>query len=74
MGTQVLIASRISQAAVLSAAAYRDEAGFQSTTGISQFQLVVDKDERNTHVRPSDSHGINVISTSHAFEPVPTFI
>ena len=49
-GTQVLIAGKISQAAVLSAAAYEDEASFRTTTGIQNTRLVIDKNERNTHV------------------------
>ncbi|KAK9806405.1 hypothetical protein WJX73_002637 [Symbiochloris irregularis] len=47
---QVLIAGKISQAAVLSAAAYESESEFRSVSGIPNARLVVDKDERNTHV------------------------
>ena len=46
----MLIAGKISQAAVFSAAAYRDEETFRRTTGIAKCKLIVDKDERNTHV------------------------
>ena len=50
LAAQVLLAGKISQAALLSAAAYRDEEFFRRTTGIAKCRLVVDKNERNTHV------------------------
>ena len=63
---QVLLAGKISQAALLSAAAYRDEVSFRRTTGIAKCRLVVDKNERNTHVRvPSSCVYICVVATVH---------
>lgn len=47
---QVLITGKIGQAAVLSVAAYEDERTFQQLTGIEKSKLVIDKNERNTHV------------------------
>ena len=35
---------------MFSAAAYRDEETFRRTTGIAKCKLIVDKNERNTHV------------------------
>ena len=63
---QVLLAGKISQAALLSAAAYRDEESFRRTTGIAKCRLVVDKNERNTHVRvPSSCVYICIVATVH---------
>ena len=55
MAVQVLIAGKISQAAVLAAAAYRDEETFQRVAGISQSRLVIDQ-EGDTHVRTLLQH------------------
>ena len=46
----MLMAGKVSQAAVLAAAAYRDEETFRRITGVTQSKLVVDTHERNTHV------------------------
>ena len=47
----MLMAGKVSQAALLATAAYKDEAGFRRATGVSCSRLVVDTHERNTHVR-----------------------
>ncbi|KAK9813966.1 hypothetical protein WJX73_007164 [Symbiochloris irregularis] len=46
----ILIAGKISQAAVLAAAAYKDEATFRHLSGIEKCRLVVAQDGSNTHV------------------------
>ena len=53
-GWQILVAGKIRQAAVLATAAYRNEATFRKLTGIQRSLLVIDKDQRNTHVRIPD--------------------
>lgn len=53
---------KISQAAVLAAAAYRDEETFRRVTGITSSKLVIDKDERNTHVRSASQQFVHAWS------------
>ena len=48
---QVLLTGKICQAAVLSYAAYESEETFRQITGINKCRLIVDKNDRNTHVR-----------------------
>lgn len=52
LGAQMLIAGKVGQAAVLAAAAYKNEAAYRKVTGIKKTRLVIDKNARNTHVRP----------------------
>lgn len=73
---QVLLTGKISQAAVLSAAAYEDEATFRRITGIEKCRLIVDKKDRNTHVcgllplpaRSPSSHIIHRESMHHMLD------
>ncbi|KAK9813912.1 hypothetical protein WJX73_004505 [Symbiochloris irregularis] len=50
---QMLIAGKVGQAAVLAAAAYKDEARYRKVTGIKKTRLVIDRNARNTHVHVS---------------------
>ena len=52
LSSQVLVTGKISQAVVVAAAAYRSQDEFQTRTGITQSQLIVDEQHTNTHVRP----------------------
>ena len=45
---------KLSQAVVIAAAAYRDEATFRERTGISNSRLVVNKKNKDCHVSSSD--------------------
>lgn len=46
----MLVVGKISQAAVVAASAYKDQAGFQRQTGITKSCLIDDKLHRNTKV------------------------
>ena len=50
IAVQMLIAGKVGHAGILAAAAYQGEAAFQKVTGIKRSKLVIDKNERNTHV------------------------
>ena len=50
---QVLITGKISQAVVVAAAAYRNEAAFRERTGIEKTKLIIDEFHTNTHVSPA---------------------
>ena len=50
---QVLITGKISQAVVVAAAAYRNEAAFRERTGIEKVKLIIDEFHTNTHVSPA---------------------
>ena len=45
---------KLSQAVVIAAAAYRDEATFRERTGITNSRLVVDKKNKDCHVSSRD--------------------
>ena len=45
---------KLSQAVVIAAAAYRDEATFRERTGITNSRLVVNKKNKDCHVSSSD--------------------
>lgn len=47
---QVLVIGKISQAAILAAAAYRDHETFKRQTGITNCRLIYDKEHHDTKV------------------------
>ena len=51
---QILAVGKLSQAVVIAAAAYRDEATFRERTGITNSRLVVDKKNKDCHVSSHD--------------------
>ncbi len=51
---QILAVGKLSQAVVIAAAAYRDEATFRERTGITNSRLVVDKKNKDCHVSSRD--------------------
>ena len=62
---QILAVGKLSQAVVIAAAAYRDEATFRERTGITNSRLVVDKKNKDCHV---SSHGVPLQSTPAAWD------
>ena len=66
---QILAVGKLSQAVVIAAAAYRDEATFRERTGITNSRLVVNKKNKDCHV---SSNHVPVHSSPAACGPLCT--